>query len=40
MRVPQITGRTLLKVYEKRLLRRTYGPKREEVRGGWRELHN
>jgi hypothetical protein len=27
-------------VFENRLLRRTFGPKREEVAGGWRRLHN
>jgi hypothetical protein len=31
-------------VYKKRVLRRIFGPKREEVAGGWRrlneELHN
>jgi hypothetical protein len=26
-------------VYENRLLRRIFGPKRDEVRGGWRKLH-
>jgi hypothetical protein len=28
--------------FENRVLRRTFGPKREEVRaiGGWRQLHN
>jgi hypothetical protein len=29
-----------LKVYENRLLRRIFGPKRGEVTGGWRRLHN
>jgi hypothetical protein len=29
-----------LKVFESRLQRRIYGPKREEVTGGWRKLHN
>jgi hypothetical protein len=29
-----------LKVYENRVLRRIFGPKREEVVGGWRRLHN
>jgi hypothetical protein len=29
-----------LRVYEYRVLRRTFGPKREEVAGGWRRLHN
>jgi hypothetical protein len=27
-------------VFEKKVLRRTSGPKRKEVRGGWRNLHN
>jgi hypothetical protein len=27
-------------VYENRALRRLFGPKREEVSGGWRRLHN
>jgi hypothetical protein len=29
-----------LRVYEKRVLRRIFGPKREEVAGGWRRLHS
>jgi hypothetical protein len=29
-----------LAISENRLLRRTFGPKREEVAGGWRRLHN
>jgi hypothetical protein len=29
-----------LKVFENKVLRRIYGPKRDEVMGGWRELHN
>jgi len=29
-----------LKVFENRVLRRTYGPKREEVHEVWRGLHN
>jgi hypothetical protein len=29
-----------LRVYEKRVLRRIFGPKRDEVRGEWRQLHN
>jgi hypothetical protein len=29
-----------LRVFEKRLLRRIFGPKREEVTGGWGKLHN
>ena len=27
-------------MYEKRVLRRIFGPKRDEVRGEWRKLHN
>jgi hypothetical protein len=27
-------------VFENRVLRRIFGPKREEVVGGWRRLHN
>jgi hypothetical protein len=27
-------------VFEKRVLRRIFGPKSEEVAGGWRRLHN
>jgi hypothetical protein len=29
-----------LKVFENRVLRRTFGAKRDEMTGGWRELHN
>jgi hypothetical protein len=29
-----------LRVFENRVLRRIYGPKREEVVGGWRRLNN
>jgi hypothetical protein len=29
-----------LRVFENRVLRRLFGPKREEVAGGWRRLHN
>jgi hypothetical protein len=29
-----------LKVFEKRVLRKIFGPKTEEVMGGWRKLHN
>jgi hypothetical protein len=29
-----------LRVFESRLLRRIFGPKRDKVTGGWRELHN
>jgi hypothetical protein len=27
-------------VFENRVLRRIFGPKREEVKGEWRKLHN
>ena len=29
-----------LRVFENRLLRRIFGPKRDEVKGEWRKLHN
>jgi hypothetical protein len=29
-----------LRVFENRVLRRTFGPKRDEVTGEWRKLHN
>jgi hypothetical protein len=29
-----------LRVFKNRLLRRIFGPKREEVIGEWRKLHN
>ena len=29
-----------LRVFEKRVLRRVFGPKRDEVTGEWRKLHN
>jgi hypothetical protein len=29
-----------LRVFEKRVLRRIFGPKRDEVAGEWRKLHN
>jgi hypothetical protein len=29
-----------LRVFENRVLRRTFGPKRDEVTGEWRRLHN
>jgi hypothetical protein len=30
----------MLKVFENRVLRRVFGPRREEVTGKWRKLHN
>jgi hypothetical protein len=29
-----------LKVFENRVLRRIFGPKKDEVKGKWRQLHN
>jgi hypothetical protein len=29
-----------LRVFESRVLRRIFGPKRDAVMGGWRKLHN
>jgi hypothetical protein len=29
-----------LRVFENRVLRRVFGPKRDEVKGEWRKLHN
>jgi hypothetical protein len=29
-----------LRVYENKVPRRIFGPKRDEVTGGWRKLHN
>jgi hypothetical protein len=29
-----------LRVFEKRVLRGIFGPKRDELFGGWRKLHN
>jgi hypothetical protein len=28
------------RVFERRVLRRIFGPKRDQVTGGWRKLHN
>jgi hypothetical protein len=30
----------ILRVFENRVLRRIFGPKRDEVTGDWRKLHN
>jgi hypothetical protein len=32
--------RHIQRVFENRVLRRIFGPKRDEIIGGWRELHN
>ena len=29
-----------LRVFENRILRKVFGPKRDEVTGEWRKLHN
>jgi hypothetical protein len=29
-----------LRLFENKVLRRIFGPKRDEVMGGWRKLHN
>jgi hypothetical protein len=29
-----------LRVFEKRVLRKTFGPKKDEVTGEWRKMHN
>jgi hypothetical protein len=36
----RIVGRERLRVFENRVLRRIFEPKRDEVTGGWRKLHN
>jgi hypothetical protein len=33
-------GEHRLRVFENRVLRRIFGPKRDEVTEGWRKLHN
>jgi hypothetical protein len=33
-------GRSRLNVFENRVLRRIFGPKRDELTGEWRILHN
>jgi hypothetical protein len=35
-----LTEESRLRVFEKRVLRRIFGPKRDEVTGEWRKLHN
>jgi len=35
-----LRGECRLKVFEKRVLRRIFGPKRDEVTREWRKLHN
>jgi hypothetical protein len=38
--VSDIKGGTRLRVFENRVLRRIFGPRRDEVTGEWRKLHN
>jgi hypothetical protein len=33
-------GEYKLRVFENRVLRRIFGPKRDDVTGDWRKLHN
>jgi hypothetical protein len=40
MKVCLLREEHILRVFDKRMLRRIFGPKREEVAGGWRKLHN
>jgi hypothetical protein len=35
-----LRGERRLRVFERRVLRRIFGPKRDEVTGDWRKLHN
>jgi hypothetical protein len=35
-----LRGEHRLRVFENRVWRRIFGPKRDEVEGGWRELYN
>jgi hypothetical protein len=35
-----LTFREELSVFENKVLKRIFGPKREEVAGDWRRLHN
>jgi hypothetical protein len=34
-----LRGKHGLRVFENRVLRKVFGPKRDEVIGGWRKLH-
>jgi hypothetical protein len=38
--VSNIKEEHILRVFENRVLRRIFGPKRDEVTGEWRKLHN
>jgi hypothetical protein len=37
---PKLREERRLRVFENRMLRRIFGPKRDEVRGVWRKRHN
>jgi hypothetical protein len=37
---PSLRVECRLRVFENRVLRRIFGPKRDEVTGMWRKLHN
>jgi hypothetical protein len=39
-RVRKLNVSDTLRVFENRVLRRMFGPKRDEVTGDWRKLHN
>jgi hypothetical protein len=38
--ISDIKGEHRLRVFENRVLKRIFGPKRDEATGGWRKLHN
>jgi hypothetical protein len=38
--IHQIWIKIVIKVFESGVFRRIFGPKRDEVTGGWRKLHN
>jgi hypothetical protein len=38
--VSYIQGGTWLRVFENMVLRKIFGPRRDEVTGEWRRLHN
>jgi len=35
-----IEGESRLRVFENRVLKRIFGPRKDEVKGEWRKLHN
>jgi hypothetical protein len=38
--VTDVKGEHRLRMFENRVLKRIFGPKRDKVMGGWRKLHN